>query len=90
MITLAVPVTQYAEVDITALDIQHLLFNKPVTVTIDYNRCWRPELDTSPLTAWYLSPLLGTPIEKMPSTDDKSAHVVTFTTGHLSSYALAE
>ena len=90
VITLSVPASQYARVDVTALDIQHLLFNKPVTVTIDYNRCWRPELDTSPLTAWYLSPLLGTPIEKMPSTDDKSVHVVTFTTGHLSSYALAE
>lgn len=90
VITLTVPVTPYARVDITALDVEHLLFNKPVTVTIDYDRCERPALDSMSLDAWYLSPLLGTPIEKMPSTDDKSVHVVTFTTGHLSSYALAE
>ena len=90
VITLTVPVNQHARVDITALDVDHLLFNTPVTVTIDYDRCARPALDSTSLDAWYLSPLGGTPIEKMPSTDDKSAHVVTFTTGHLSSYALAE
>ena len=90
VITLSVPASPYARVDVTALNIEHLVFNTPVTVTIDYNRCERPALDSMSLDAWYLSPLFGTPIEKMPSTDDKSTHVVTFTTGHLSSYALAE
>ena len=88
--SVTVPITRYAEVQIVPLGLSHFLFEKEIEVSIDYGRCWRPELDAQPLEAWHVSTLFRTKLEQMPSVDDKVARRVTFRTNHLSSYALAE
>ena len=90
VLSVTVPVSKYAEVEIHALDVTHFLFAREVTVTIDYSRCARPSLERYPLVAWYVDSETMELLERMGGTDDKVAHRVTFTTGHLSSYALAE
>ena len=90
LLHVVVPVSSYAEVRVSAEGVEHLLFDAPVAITIDYSRCARPSLDLYPLVAWYVETDSYALLERMGGTDDKSAHRVTFTTGHLSSYALAE
>jgi hypothetical protein len=90
LLFVTVPESRFAEVRITALGIEHLLFDQDVTVTIDYSRCARPSLDRTPLVAWYVDTRTKLLLERMGGVDDKATHRVTFKTGHLSSYALAE
>ena len=90
LLFVTVPATRFAEVQITALGVEHLLFDRDVTVTIDYSRCARSSLERAPLVAWYVDTRTKLLLERMGGTDDKVNHRVTFTTGHLSSYALAE
>ena len=42
-----------------------------------------------PLTAWHIDPVTHELLEPMVSIDNKLLHTVTFTTIHLSGYALA-
>lgn len=88
-ITLTVPASQYMEIDVSAAGVDHFLFELPVTVTMSYARCSRSNIDRSALTAWYIDRDSKALLEEMPSIDDKLLRTVTFTTGHLSGYALA-
>jgi hypothetical protein len=89
-VTISVPASKYMRVDVSVEGFDHFVFEQPVTVTVDYSRCTDPNLNLTPLTAWYVD--FGTKrlLEAMPSVDNKLTKTVTFTTGHLSGYALAD
>ena len=89
LITVTVPASTYMEVDVTANELLHFVFEQPVTISVSYARCTRGDIDKSPLSAWYIDSSTKTLLEAMGGVDDKVARTVTFTTGHLSGYALA-
>ena len=84
-----IPASQYMEVDVAAQGLTSFLFNTPVTISIDYSRCNSPKADNRVLEAWHINTVTNALLEDMNGTDDKVARKVTFTTGHLSGYALA-
>lgn len=88
-ITLTVPPAEYMEIDIKANDQDHFTFALPVTVVIGYGRCTDPAFEEEPLVAWHWDSLLGILLEPFPSVDDKTARTVTFETGHLSGFLIA-
>jgi hypothetical protein len=85
-ITVALPASSVMRADITAGNLLHFLFQKPVQVTIDYSRCGAVGGE---LTVWHYDPATNTFLEDMGGVDDRSLHKITFTTDHLSSYAIA-
>ncbi len=89
-ITVTVPASRYVEVDIRATGQEHLQFLQTAVVTLDYSRCGRGNIDLRPLTVWYIDAATKEPLENMGGVDDKAARTVTFRTGHLSGYAIAE
>jgi hypothetical protein len=89
LISVTTPASQYMEVDISVPGIEHFLFELPVTVTVSYARCTRSDIDKTPLSAWYIDSETKALLESMGGVDDKVARTVTFTTPHLSGYALA-
>ena len=89
LITVTVPASNYMEVDISVPGLEHFEFDLPVTVTVSYARCNRADIDQSPLSAWYIDGETHELLEHMGGTDNKVARTVTFTTPHLSGYALA-
>lgn len=88
-ITLTVPPSEYMEVDIRANGRDHHTFVLPVTIEIGYQRCTDPAFDEGPLVAWYWDSLLDILLEPFPSVDDKTARTVTFESGHLSVFVIA-
>jgi hypothetical protein len=88
--TLSVPSSKYVEIEVTADGADHFLFDLPVTVTIDYGRCGRSNLDRGLLSAWNIDPATKALLEQMPSVDNKLTRTVTFTTIHFSGYAVAD
>ena len=88
-ITVTVPASNYMEVDISVAGVEHFVFQQPVTVTLSYARCTRSDIDKTPLTAWHIDGTTKALLEAMGGVDDKVARTVTFPTGHLSGYALA-
>ena len=88
-ITVTVPASRYLEVDIRADGQEHFQFLQTATVTLDYSRCGRGNIDLKPLTVWYIDAATKQLLENMPSVDDKLLRRITFTTSHLSGYALA-
>lgn len=90
LFTVAVPTSRYMEVSLSALDIEHFVFQKPVTVTIDYSRCSLSGVPAgATLEAVHVAPLWYSILEEMGGTVDTTARKLTFTTGHFSSYAVA-
>ena len=89
-ISVSVPASQYVQVDIRANSLEHFTFELPVTVIIDYSRCTRSDLDRAELSVYVFDPLTRTLTDKMVSLDDKLSRRITFTTGHLTSYVVAE
>jgi hypothetical protein len=89
LITITVPASQYMEIDVQANDLTSFLFRKPVTVTIDYSRCSRTDIDTTPLTVWHINTQTHELLENMGGSDDKALRRITFSTEHLSGYAIA-
>ena len=89
LITLTIPASRYMEIEIHADELTSLLFEKPVSITIDYSRCSRANIDQAPLTVWYIEKLTKTRLEDMGGVDDKATRSITFPSGHLSNYAIA-
>lgn len=86
--TLTIPASNYLQIDVTAGNSEHYEFLKPISVTIDYSRCTRSNIDKAPLTVWYWD---GTTLlENMNGTDDKATRTMTFGTPHLSGYVIAD
>ena len=88
-VTVTVPASKYVEADISVEGSEHFIFELPVVVTLSYARCTRSNIDLRPLSAWYIDSETKALLEKMPSLDNKLLRTVTFTTGHLSGYAIA-
>jgi hypothetical protein len=89
LITLTIPASQYMEIEVKANDLTSFLFQQPIGIRIDYSRCTDPTLATKQLRVWQIDPQTKSLIEFMGGTDDKANHTVSFTTGHLSAYAIA-
>jgi hypothetical protein len=87
--SLTVPESRYLEIDVSVSAVEHFVFELPVVVTVSYAHCERPSLDVFPLSAWYFEGDPKTLLEQMPSVDNKVTRTVTFTTGHLSGYIVA-
>jgi len=84
-----IPASRYMEIDVSAVGFTSFLFQQPVSVTIDYSRCTRSDLDQQTLHVWHIDPITKQLLEDMGGTDDKASRRITFTTGHLSGYAVA-
>jgi hypothetical protein len=88
-IALTIPASPYMEIDVKANDAEHFLFEKPILITIDYSRCNRFDLFFRPLTVWQIDPQTKAFIERMGGVDNKLLRRITFSTTHLSGYAIA-
>jgi hypothetical protein len=89
-IELTIPASKYMEIGVRANDAEHFLFEQPILITIDYSRCDRTDLLYKPLSVWQIDPETKTLIEKMTVVlDNKLTRQITFTTIHLSGYAIA-
>ena len=88
-ITLSVPASNYMEIDIRANDLESFEFEKPVTIVASYARCTRSNLDKEALSAWHIDTTTKALLEDMGGVDDKAARTVTFDSGHLSGFAIA-
>ncbi len=88
-IELTIPASQYMEVDITANGGQGFLFSQPVTVTIDYSRCQQGVINLGPRSAWYIDLNTNALLQNMLGVDNPLTDQITFSTLHLSGYAVA-
>jgi len=89
-VVVTVPASRYMEIDVSVAGVEHFVFQQPITVTVDYGRCARSNLDTRLLSVWYIDSQSKQPLERMVGVDNKLTRTVTFVTGHLSGYALAD
>ena len=90
LITVTVPASTYMEVDIKANDLVSFLFQSRVTVTIDYSRCPTSVTAGKTLTAWQINPQTKALLVDMGGVNDAALRRITFTTDHLSGYAIAQ
>ena len=88
-VTVTVPASKYMEVDISVEGVEHFVFELPVVVTLSYARCNRNNMDALPLSVWYVDSETKDLLEPMGGVDNKLLRTITFTTGHLSGYAIA-
>ncbi len=88
LITVTLPAGQYMEVDVQANNLTSFLFNQPVSITIDYARC-NQNLSGDTLTVWNIDQQTKALIQDMGGVNDAANQSITFTTGHLSGYAVA-
>jgi hypothetical protein len=89
LLQLTIPASRYMEIDITAVGFTSFLFQQPVSVTIDYSRCARSDVDQQTLHVWHIDPVTKQLLDDMGGSDDKTSRRITFSTGHLSGYAVA-
>lgn len=90
LIRLTVPASTYMEIDVTANDLLTFLFLKPVTITIDYSRCLPSVTDGKTLSVWHINTQTKVLIRNMHGVNDPVQRKISFTTDHLSGYAIAQ
>lgn len=88
-IELTIPASPYMEIDITANGGQGFLFSQPVTVTIDYSRCQSGVINPGPHSVWYVDLNTNALLQNMLGVDNPLTDEITFSTLHLSGYAVA-
>lgn len=86
---LRAPASNYMELSVRGDDKDSFSFDKPASITIDYSRCTRSNIDHEDLTVWQIDPVTKALLEPMGGVDDKVARTVTFETDHLSTFSLA-
>jgi hypothetical protein len=86
---LRAPASNYMEIRIRANDAAGYAFRTPATITIDYSRCTRSNIDKNPLTVWKIDPVTKELLRNMGGVDDKAARTVTFQTDGLSTFSIA-
>ena len=86
----AAPASNYMELALHPKEGGNFQFNRPVSVTIDYSRCSRSNIDKAPLTVWYIDPATKGLLQNMGGVDDKENRTITFTTDHLSTFSIAQ
>lgn len=89
LLQVTIPASRYMEIDVSAVGFASFVFQQPVSITIDYSRCNRSDLDQQTLNVWHIDPITKQLLENMGGSDDKTSRRITFTTGHLSGYAVA-
>ena len=90
IIRVTVPASTYMEIDVTANDLLTFLFLKSVTITIDYSRCPASVTAGKTLTVWHINTQTKALIENMNAVNDPVLRRISFTTDHLSGYAIAQ
>ena len=90
VISLTVPASTYMEIDIRADGLVSFLFQRPVTITIDYSRCPASVTAGKTLTVWHINTETKVLIENMNGVNDPVQRKISFTTDHLSGYAIAQ
>jgi hypothetical protein len=90
LIRVTVPASTYMEVDVTANDLATFLFLKSVTITIDYSRCPASVIAGKTLTVWHINSQTKALIQNMNGVNDPVQRRISFTTDHLSGYAIAQ
>lgn len=88
LITVTLPAGQFMEVDVRANDFTSFLFNQPISVTISYARCNR-NLKGDSLSVWNIDEQTKALLQNMGGVADTTNQTITFSTGHLSGYAVA-
>jgi len=88
--TLKVPASRLVEISVKAAGTDHYVFLQPVLVTIDYGRCAGGLSLLQPVTAWHIDETTKALLEPMFGVDVRLTHSITFYTGHLSGYAVAD
>lgn len=90
LITVTLPASKYMEVSITANNLASFVFQQAVDVTIDYSRCSGSGIaGLPPVEVWHINAFTKQPLENMNGVDDRPNRRITFSTGHLSNYAIA-
>lgn len=82
------PAGESVQLDINAARQSHYRFAVPARVTISYDRCPRQQ-DSSDIDAWYIPDDAPARPEAMGGVHDPVHRTVTFTTIHLSTFAVA-
>jgi hypothetical protein len=90
VILLTIPTSNFMEIEVRANGLETFTFQRDVSITIGYSRCTNPDIDRTPLQAWRINTSTKSLLENMRGTDNKQARTVTFSTGHLSGYAIAQ
>ena len=88
-LTVVLPASAYAIVELYAGEGGHIAFRKPISATISYAACSRQNVMARTLNVVYLDSNTGEPLEEMRSADSKADQTVTFVTTHFSTYAVA-
>ena len=86
---IVVPASNYMEVDVHAVGLTSFLFQSPATITIDYSRCVDSIPEGAQLHAVYIDSDTKAILQDMGGANDSLAHRITFSTPHLSGYAVA-
>jgi hypothetical protein len=88
-INLDIPASQYMEIEVTAnTPTGHLVFQQPITITIDYSRC-SPDIQAKTLSVWNIDPNSHQLLQNLGGIDNKLTHQITITPNHISGYAIA-
>ena len=90
LIRMTVPASTYMEVDVTANDLLAFVFVKPVTITIDYSRCPSSVTAGKTLSVWHINTQTKVLLRNMNGVNDPVQRKMSFTTDHLSGYAIAQ
>jgi hypothetical protein len=87
---IVIPESQYMEVDVHAVGLTSFLFKRPVQVTIDYSRCADEAIPAgAQLQGVYIDGETKAVLQQMGGVDDHDSRRITFSTPHLSGYAVA-
>jgi hypothetical protein len=87
--SLTAPASDHVEIEIHADGSDSFTFLLPVTITISYDRCERDDIDPASLTVWHIDSVTGTLLELMGGVADGETRAVTFSSGHLSGFIIA-
>lgn len=86
---IVVPASPHMKVEIQAVGLSSFIFQKPVQITLDYGRCAAAAVPPgATLQAVYVDSTDNV-LQQMGGTADTVQHQLTFSTGHLSGYAVA-
>jgi hypothetical protein len=83
-----VPVSQTMKVDVHAVGVEHFRFLTPAAITINFSRCEGTSVPAGVLQGAYIDLKTEAILELMGGTADATGRKVTFTTPHLSGYAI--
>lgn len=87
--TLTVPKSNRVEIQIHADGHDSFRFLLPATVTISYDRCERQDFDPDALSVWHIDEITGQLLELMAGIVDPDSRDISFSTGHLSGFVIA-